>query len=104
MELARELSSYLQEVEFDPDRLEEVDERLNLIFTLKRKYGENIEAILAFGEQARQELDAITHAEERMQELESREEALLKVLAETGSGGLGAPSSGGGEDERRDRV
>ncbi|MFN2146207.1 MAG: DNA repair protein RecN [Anaerolineales bacterium] len=82
VELARELSSYLQDVEFDPERLEEVDERLNLIFTLKRKYGENIEAILAFGEEARQELDAITHAEERMQKLEAREVELLNVLAE----------------------
>jgi DNA repair protein RecN (Recombination protein N) len=81
VELARELSSYLQEVEFDPGRLEEVDDRLNLIFTLKRKYGESIEAVLAFGEQARQELDAITHAEERMQELEALEEELLGILA-----------------------
>ena len=64
----------------------------------------HIEAILAFGEEARQELDAITHAEERMQTLESREAALLKVLAEQALVVSGAPSSGGGEDERRDRV
>jgi DNA repair protein RecN (Recombination protein N) len=81
VDLAREISTYLQEVEFDPVRLEEVDDRLNLIFNLKRKYGESIEAVLTFGEQARQELDEITHAEERMQKLETREVELLKVLA-----------------------
>jgi DNA repair protein RecN (Recombination protein N) len=84
VELARELSSYLQEVEFDPARLEEVDDRLNLIFTLKRKYGETVEEILAFGEKARQELDAITHVEERMEELEARESDLLAKLAGQG--------------------
>ncbi|MBN2044660.1 MAG: DNA repair protein RecN [Anaerolineales bacterium] len=84
VELARELSNYLQEVEFDPNRLGEVDDRLNLIFTLKRKYGESIQAILDYGEQARQELDAITHAEERIAKLEARESNLLAELSQRG--------------------
>jgi DNA repair protein RecN (Recombination protein N) len=81
VELARDLSNYLTEVEFDPARLEEVEERLNLIFVLKRKYGDSIEEVIAFGEQARLELDDITHAEERMRELEVREANLLEKLA-----------------------
>jgi DNA repair protein RecN (Recombination protein N) len=82
VDLARDLSGYLQEIEFEPERLEEVEERLNLIYSLKRKYGETISEILAFGAQAQEELDAITHAEERMQTLISEEKKLLKLLAE----------------------
>ena len=82
VDLARDLSGYLQEIEFEPERLEEVEERLNLIYSLKRKYGETISEILAFGAQAQEELDAITHAEERMQKLEGEEKKLLKLLAE----------------------
>jgi DNA repair protein RecN (Recombination protein N) len=81
-ELARELGDYLDEVEFNPVRLEEVEERLNLIHNLKRKYGESIPEIIAFGENAQKELDAITHAEERMKELEEQEGEFLQVLAE----------------------
>ena len=82
VDLGRDLSKYLQEIEFEPERLEEVEERLNLIFSLKRKYGETIPEILAFGEQAQKELDEITHAEERMHKLEAEEQKLLKLLVE----------------------
>jgi DNA repair protein RecN (Recombination protein N) len=82
VELARELGNYLQEVEFDPARLEEVEDRLNAIFILKRKYGDTITEILDFGAQAQKELDDITHAEERMQTLEKQEKQLLTQLAE----------------------
>jgi len=82
VDLARDLAKYLQEIEFEPERLEEVEERLNLISSLKRKYGDTIPAILAFGEKAQQELDAITHAEERMHQLEAEHKNLLKELAQ----------------------
>ena len=82
VELARDLGNYMQEVEFDPERLEEVDERLNDIFVLKRKYGDTITEILAFCAEAQEELDAITHAEERMQALEAQEKKLLTALAD----------------------
>jgi DNA repair protein RecN (Recombination protein N) len=79
-ELARELGNYLEEIEYNPARLEEVEERLNLIHNLKRKYGEGIPEIIAYGEKAQKDLDAITHAEERMLELESQEGELLQVV------------------------
>ena len=82
VDLARDLAKYLQNIEFDPERLEEVEERLNQIFFLKRKYGETIQEILDFGEQAQKELDEITHAEERMKKLEADQQTLLKDLAE----------------------
>ncbi|KAA3642180.1 MAG: DNA repair protein RecN [Chloroflexi bacterium] len=81
-DLALELRNYLDAIEFNPARLEEVEERLNLISQLKRKYGDSIPEIIAFGEQAQKDLDAITHAEERMAELQASEGKLLKLVAE----------------------
>jgi len=52
---------------------------------LKRKYGESIETILAYAEQARRQVDAITHAGERIQELEAEEVRLLEQLGAEGS-------------------
>lgn len=80
-EVARDLRSYLEEIEFNPKRLEEVEERVGLLQTLKRKYGEDILAILAFGERARKDLHNISHAEERLAELEAGETKLLAKLA-----------------------
>jgi DNA repair protein RecN (Recombination protein N) len=51
---------------------------------LKRKYGDTIPAILAFSEEARRQLDTITHAGERIQELEQVEAAALDQLGEEG--------------------
>jgi DNA repair ATPase RecN len=55
-------------VEFNPERLQEVAERLDTLFGLKRKYGNTIEDILAYKEQAAAELDSLTHSEERRQD------------------------------------
>jgi DNA repair protein RecN (Recombination protein N) len=78
---ARELRDYSEQIEFNPKRLEQIEERLDLIQNLKRKYGGSIEAVLAFGESARRQLDTIAHAGERIQEFESQEAGLLERLA-----------------------
>jgi DNA repair protein RecN (Recombination protein N) len=83
-DLASTLRDYLETVEFNPRRLDQVEERLNLIQTLKRKYGENIPAVLHFLEQARKQLDSITHASERISELENTEHELLSELGKIG--------------------
>ncbi len=83
-ELARSLRTYLEGIEFNPRRLDQVEERLALLQTLKRKYGESIPAILDFGERARQELETITHSEERVHELESECAAFLERLSQEG--------------------
>jgi DNA repair protein RecN (Recombination protein N) len=83
-ELARELRDYLEGVEFNPKRLSVVEDRLDLIFNLKRKYGDSIPEVLEFLGQARQELDDITNAEERIAVLEKEEAGLLETLAEVG--------------------
>ena len=83
-DLVRSLRDYLEEIESNPKRLEEVEERLNLIHSLTRKYGGSIEKVVAFGEEARKQLENINHASERIEELEAEETALLKKLAQQG--------------------
>ncbi len=72
-ELARALRSYRDGIEYSPDRLQELEDRLDLINSLKRKYGSTIGEILAFGERASQELEKLYHSEERVEGLKSRE-------------------------------
>ncbi len=80
-DLARDLRAYLDEIEFNPKRLEEVEERSVLIQSLKRKYGENISAILAHAEKTAKELKNISNAEERIAQLEKKEIDQLAALA-----------------------
>jgi DNA repair protein RecN (Recombination protein N) len=79
-ELARELRAYSDGMEFNPARLAKVEERLNLFYNLKRKYGATVEDVLAFGERAAHELETITHSEERIAELQAEEESLLRQI------------------------
>ncbi|MCB2214197.1 DNA repair protein RecN [bacterium] len=81
-DLALELQDYAENIEFNPRLLDRIEERIDLINRLKRKYGSDLAEVIAFGERARQELDSITHAEERLEQLVSEEHKLLKVLAE----------------------
>lgn len=55
-DLRSELSSYAEHLDIDPARLEELEERMNLIHSLKRKYGATLEEVIAFGEEAARKL------------------------------------------------
>jgi len=79
-ELARGLRDYREQVEYNPQRLQEVEERLTLLRRLERKYGPTIPDVLAYAEKAARELDTITHSEERIAELQAEEERLLAGL------------------------
>lgn len=79
-EISSELQSYLDELEYNPSRLDYVEERLELINTLKRKYGDSVAAILAARDKAEQQLDQLGHSEERIGELETLIDALLHDL------------------------
>lgn len=82
-ELGITMAGYVDEVEYDPDRLDELEERLELIKTLKRRYScENIEGILEYGERAQQELESIDHSEERLDALSKQETVLLRHIGE----------------------
>ncbi|HEX9018053.1 MAG TPA: DNA repair protein RecN, partial [Anaerolineaceae bacterium] len=83
-DLTLELTAYLEGIEFNPRRLEQAEERLDLIHKLQRKYGGSMENVLAFAEKAREELDTIAHATERIAELEEKEIKALSVLAQKG--------------------
>jgi DNA repair protein RecN (Recombination protein N) len=83
-EMARDLRDYLDQVEFNPRRLEQIEDRLELIHNLKRKYGGSIEAVLAYGEDVHQKLETITHAGERIEVLVANEKILLQKIAQHG--------------------
>jgi DNA repair protein RecN (Recombination protein N) len=80
-EVAGALRSYREGIDYDPARLRQVEERLDLIHDLKRKYGDSIEEILAFAASAKDELDGLAHSEEHIEELQERERALLGEIA-----------------------
>jgi len=80
-EAAGALRSYREGIDYDPARLRQVEERLDLIHDLKRKYGDSIEEILAFAVSAGEELDGLAHSEERIEELQDRERLLLGEIA-----------------------
>ena len=80
-EVASSLRSYMELVEFNPSRLNQVEERLDLIQNLTRKYGESITDVLAYAEQARTELESITQAGERIEELEKVVNQLRTTIA-----------------------
>jgi DNA repair protein RecN (Recombination protein N) len=84
-DLIHNLQDYLEEIEFNPKRLDEVEERLDLVHSLTRKYGGSIPAVIAYGSEARKQLELITTASERIQDLEMQEAKLLEKLATQGS-------------------
>jgi DNA repair protein RecN (Recombination protein N) len=79
------LRDYLEEIEFNPKRLEDVEERLDALHSLVRKYGGNIPAVIAYGADARKQLETITGAADRINDLEMQEAKLLEKLAKQGS-------------------
>lgn len=83
-EITLDLRTYVENIEFNPRKLEQVEERLDLVLKLQRKYGGSIEAVLEFAEKARQELETIAHATERIEELEREETKALEALARCG--------------------
>ena len=80
-DLASYLRSYSEDIEFNPSRLNQVEERLNLIHNLTRKYGDSIPDVLAFAERAREQLESITQAGERIEVLEKQAQELRSTLA-----------------------
>ncbi len=80
-DISRALRDYMEGIEFNPRRLEQVEERLDTINRLKRKYGGTIESVLEFARKARSDLDNIAHATERIADLEQQELEMRQILA-----------------------
>jgi DNA repair protein RecN (Recombination protein N) len=75
-ETARSLRAYSENLEYDPNRLEEMESRLELIRGLKRKYGQSISEVLAYQTKAQKELEEVAGSEERSAQLKETAAAL----------------------------
>jgi DNA repair protein RecN (Recombination protein N) len=73
------LSHYVDKVDLNPERLQELEERLNLLHSLKRKYGATLGEVIAFGDEAKQKLQSL---EQRDEELARLNAALAKIDAD----------------------
>lgn len=76
-ETARDIRAYRDQVEFDPARLATVEERLDEITRLKRKYGMDVPEIMAYAEKARKELETMESQEELLA-VKAKELALVE--------------------------
>ncbi|MCX7677951.1 MAG: DNA repair protein RecN [Spirochaetes bacterium] len=65
------LRDYARSINFSPERANEVESRLALISSLKKKYGATIQEIIEFGEKSRRELEAISHSEEQLETIKT---------------------------------
>lgn len=83
-EIARELTSYRADIVFDPLRLEEAASRQDQIKTLKRKYGDTIEAVLEYKDKAKAELEKIENSEVKLEDLTKRRKDLEEALHSLG--------------------
>jgi DNA repair protein RecN (Recombination protein N) len=85
-ELAGELRDYAERVEAEPGRLEQVEERLEVLDRLKRKHGGSIESVLAHAEHCRSEIDAIDGAGEAGERLEAELAQAMRTRTDLAGG------------------
>ncbi len=76
------LQKYKASLGYSPRKVNQIEERMQLYFSLKRKYGGTVEAVLEFAENAKRKLGLITNADARTGELETERQSLLDRLAE----------------------
>jgi DNA repair protein RecN (Recombination protein N) len=82
-ETARSLRAYSDGLEYDPNRLEEIESRLELIRGLKRKYGQSISEVLAYLTKAQKELDEASNSAERSARLKETAASLKPAMGQT---------------------
>lgn len=79
-ESTSDIGSYQDTIEFNPERLEMLQLRADLIYKLKKKYGATIEDILSYYEQAEKELYTISHYDEQIEKLVRQRDGLFAEL------------------------
>ncbi|MEA4958543.1 MAG: hypothetical protein VB029_02410, partial [Anaerolineaceae bacterium] len=84
-DLAYELRGYAENIEFNPRRLDQIEERLNLVALLKRKYGGSIQSALDYLRAASGELEKIEHAEDQLADIGQKLEKVKIALAQAAS-------------------
>ncbi len=80
-DLAATVRDYRDNLEFDPHRLEEIEDRFLMLRSLQRKYSLSIDELIASVTTAQDELDMLTHAAEHLADLEAQEARLLSKLS-----------------------
>ena len=70
-DVAADLIGRLDTYDTNDAELDEVEQRLDLLYRLKRKYGSTVEDVIAFGQKAREELDNIQHSQQRYDALQA---------------------------------
>ena len=81
-EISRDISSYLEDVEFDEQEREEIEKRLDIIYNLKRKYGNNIEEILKYADEVEEEIKKIENVDEYNNKLKKEQKQLQNEMTE----------------------
>ena len=81
-ELARDISGMKEDIFFDEDQRDNVEKRLDEIFSLKRKYGNSIEEILEYKEKLEQEINEIENLDEINAKLKQERESVKKQMLE----------------------
>ena len=84
-EISKDISSYREDTYFDEQERNEIEERLNLIYDLKRKYGNSIKEILEYNEEIKLEIDKIENLEERNNKLKKEQKELKQKMIEIAS-------------------
>jgi DNA repair protein RecN (Recombination protein N) len=79
-EVARTLRAYSEDVEYNPQRLQQIEDRLALLSGLKRKYGATLDEVLAYAAAAEAELEELSTSEERAEALRAEEAELVRRL------------------------
>ena len=75
-DISRELESAMDDIDADPGRLEEIEERLDLLYRLRHKYGDTEEEMLAYLDNAQKELKSLTDYAYNREQLERRRDDL----------------------------
>lgn len=78
---AFQLRDYRDQVEFNPERLQEVEERLDLIATLRRKYGESVDQIMSYYDSILKESSVLENKDERLEQLLQQRDGMLQGLS-----------------------
>lgn len=79
-DMSRTFGEYKEHIEFDPQHINHIENRLVQIDQLKRKYGASVEDILAYADKIKGELDDLVHKDERVDALREQQKALLADL------------------------
>ena len=81
-DVSADLIGRLDTYDTNDAELDEIEQRIDLIYKLKRKYGDTVEDVLAFGEKARQELETIQSSQERVEHLQAEQRRLYLLARE----------------------